>query len=57
MTLGVVARGDLRSTMQNLQLMLQGPGAAKVKTGAKAKRGKVYWGLVVGGWVRRGKEE
>jgi DNA polymerase III delta prime subunit len=33
------AGGDLRNAMQNLQLMLQGPGAVKAKAGAK--KGKV----------------
>jgi hypothetical protein len=45
MATGIVAGagGDLRNAIQNLQLMLQGPGAAKLKAGAKGKKGKVGW--------------
>jgi hypothetical protein len=45
MATGIVAGagGDLRNAIQNLQLMLQGPGAAKLKAGAKGKKGKVRW--------------
>lgn len=48
MAQGIVAGagGDLRNAIQNLQLMLQGPGAVKSKAGAK--KGKVRQCMCLG---------